>query len=145
MNINSVNISGNLTRDPELRDAGGTPLARLRLANNERVKDKQTGEWRDKPNYFDVDVWGRPAEVCAQYLHKGSRVVISGRLQWREWETDGGKRSAVSIVASVVELPPRSDEGYDSGYRAPAQAAPAQAAPTGGRPMGDFADDDIPF
>jgi single-strand DNA-binding protein len=147
MEVNSVVISGNLTRDPKLRDAGGTALCRLRIACSRRVKDRSSGDWRDEPQYFDVDVWGRSGEACNQYLSKGSTVVVQGELRWREWEQDGNKRSAVSISAFTVKLPRReSSDGYSKGYEPPAQqSAPA---PSGGRPMeaaDQFGDEDIPF
>ncbi len=151
--INSVVLVGNLTRDPELRATpSGTSVCSLRVAVNDRVKDPTTGEWGDKPNYFDVDVFGGQGERCAQYLARGRQVAIAGRLRWREWETqDGQKRQAVSIVADNVQfIGPR--EGGGGGYQQPA----AQRQNTGpafnnegldGPPAGDFteADDDIPF
>ena len=88
--INRVVLVGNLTKDPELRHTqGGTAVCKLRLAVNTRRKD-ETGQWIDKPNYFDITVWGNQAESCSQYLTKGRPVAIDGRLEWREWDaTDG--------------------------------------------------------
>ena len=105
-NVNVVVITGNLTRDPELRSTpGGTSVCELRVAVNSRRKDGQTGEWVDKPNYFDVTVWGAQGENCANYLSKGRPVAIEGRLDWREWEAkDGGKRQAVQIIANSVQF-----------------------------------------
>ena len=106
-NVNVVVITGNLTRDPELRHTGGgTAVCELRVAVNSRRKDGQTGEWVDKPNYFDVVVWGAQGENCANYLSKGRPVAVEGRLDWREWEAKegGGKRQAVSIVANTVQF-----------------------------------------
>jgi single stranded DNA-binding protein len=98
-NINSVVVTGNLTRDPELRHTpGGTPVCKLRIAVNTRRKSSD-GNWEDKPNYFDVTVWGAQGENCSTYLVKGRPVAISGRLEWREWEGEGGKRQAVEIIA----------------------------------------------
>ena len=105
-NINRVTITGNLTKDPELRSTpGGTSVCKLRVAVNSRRKD-QSGEWVDKPNYFDVTVWGAQGENCATYLSKGRPVAVDGRLDWREWEaSDGsGKRQAVEIVADSVQF-----------------------------------------
>src|SRR6185312_1486464 len=86
-NINRVILVGNLTRDPELRHTpSGTSVCKLRLAVNSRQKDASTGEWGEKPNYFDVTVWGNQGENCAKFLSKGRPVGIDGRLDWREWE-----------------------------------------------------------
>ncbi len=106
-NVNVVVITGNLTKDPELRHTGGgTPVCELRVAVNSRRKDGQSGQWVDKPNYFDVVVWGAQGENCANYLNKGRPVAVEGRLDWREWEAKegGGKRQAVQIVANSVQF-----------------------------------------
>ena len=105
-NINRVVLVGNLTRDPELRHTpSGTAVCSLRLAVNTRRKDGATGEWTEKPNYFDVTVWGNQGENCAQYLAKGRPVAIDGRLEWREWEAaDEQRRQAVSVVAESVQF-----------------------------------------
>ena len=94
-NINRVVLTGNLTRDPELRStASGTSVCSLRLACNTRRKNS-AGEWEDKPNYFDVTVWGAQGENCARFLAKGRPVAIDGRLEWREWDARRhGKRQA---------------------------------------------------
>ena len=104
-NINRVVLTGNLTADPELRNLpSGTSVCKLRVACNTRRKGA-SGEWEDKPNYFDVTVWGAQGENCARYLGKGRPVAIDGRLEWREWETEGGgKRQAVDIVADSVQF-----------------------------------------
>ena len=106
-NINSVVITGNLTRDPELRHTeGGTAVCEMRVAVNSRRKDGNTGEWVDKPNYFDVTVFGVHGENCTDYLAKGRPIAVEGRLDWREWEAkDGsGKRQAVRIIANSVQF-----------------------------------------
>ncbi len=104
--INRVILVGNLTRDPELRALpSGTSVCRLRLAVNDRVKDRTSGEWTDYANYFDITVFGAQAERYAQWLTKGRQIAVDGRLRWREWETqDGQKRSAVEVVADNVQF-----------------------------------------
>ena len=150
-NINRVVVVGNLTRDPELRTTpGGTSVCKLRLAVNTRQKDPQ-GNWGDKPNYFDVTVWGNQAESCAQYLSKGRPVGVDGRLEWREWDAqDGTKRQAVEIIAESVQfLGGRDSEGGAAGGGGGGgqQFVPASATATA--ETADFgqsgADDDIPF
>ena len=128
-NINVVVITGNLTQDPELRStAGGTSVCKLRVAVNSRRKDGQTGEWVDKPNYFDVTVWGAQGENCANYLSKGRPVAVEGRLDWREWEAkDGsGKRQAVEIIANSVQFL-GSRDGSAAAAAATATASPRAA------------------
>jgi single-strand DNA-binding protein len=153
-NVNVVVITGNLTRDPELRHTGGgTAVCDLRVAVNSRRKD-QSGNWVDKPNYFDVTVWGAQGENCANYLSKGRPVAIEGRLDWREWEAkDGGKRQAVQIIANTVQfLGSRDGSGGGNGNGGgggftprsdvPADHSDFEPAPTGG---GGGSEDDIPF
>jgi single-strand DNA-binding protein len=144
-NINRVVLVGNLTKDPELRHTpSGTAVCKLRLAVNTRQKDAQ-GNWGDKPNYFDVTVWGNQGESCAQYLSKGRPVGVDGRLDWREWEAqDGSKRQAVEIIADSVQfLGSRGEGGEGGGER---QFVPA-AATSGNEDFGGTGsgDDDIPF
>ena len=125
--INAVTISGNLTRDPELRNLpSGNSVCNIRIAHNERYK--ANGEWADRPQYFDVTVWTGLGEYVAGNLAKGDKVVIHGRLKWREFETDGNKRQAVDITAEHVIPVPRSDKP------APTEGFEPRAG-----------DDDIPF
>ena len=115
-NVNVVVITGNLTRDPELRHTGGgTAVCELRVAVNSRRKEGN--EWVDKPNFFDVTVWGAQGENCANYLATGRPVAVEGRLDWREWEAkDGsGKRQSVSIVANSVQFLGSRDGGGQQG------------------------------
>ena len=155
-NINRVVMTGNLTRDPELRSLpSGMSVCSMRIACNTRRKGA-SGEWEDKPNYFDITVWGAQGENCARYLAKGRPVAIDGRLEWREFETrEGHRRQAVDIIADSVQfLGGRDDAGAGNGFsgsrpdvaggsdvamdtsdfQQPAPATPAQTA-----------DDDIPF
>jgi len=114
ININRVVLTGNLTRDPELRSTpSGVSVCSLRVACNTRRKAGE--EWVDKPNYFDVTVWGTHGENCARYLAKGRPVAIDGRLEWREWEGENGKRQAIEIIADAVQfLPSRDSDDADS-------------------------------
>jgi len=105
MNLNTVALTGNLTKDPELRSTdGGTSIAKMRIAVNSRKKD-QSGEWTDVANYFNVVAFGKQAENCAEYLSKGRPIAVQGRLEWREWETDDGqRREQVSVVADAIQF-----------------------------------------
>lgn len=150
-NLNRVIITGNLTRDPELRSLpSGTQVCELRVAVNSSRKD-ESGNWVDKPNYFNVKVWGAQGENCATYLTKGRPVAVDGRLDWREWEGQNGeKRQAVEIIADRVQFLGSRDgageQGGGSRFNAqsdvPADTSdfdsPAPAA------VG-ASDDDIPF
>jgi single-strand DNA-binding protein len=143
-NINRVVLVGNLTKDPELRHTpSGVALCKLRVAVNTRQKDPSTGQWGDKPNYFDVTVWGNQAESCSQYLSKGRPIAIDGRLDWREWDAqDGTKRQAVEIIADSVQFLGGRDEGAGGGQP---QFVPAAAGARADADFGGGADDDIPF
>lgn len=166
-NINRVILTGNLTADPDLRSLpSGTAVCKLRLAVNTRRKDGASGDWVDKPNYFDITVWGKQGEIAAQYLAKGRPVAIDGRLEWREWQDQqGNKRQSVEVVADSVQFlgGPREDGGgmgggYGGGeqsggrFNAPSDLQPDTSdftpqqnptpTPVGG---GSAADDDIPF
>ena len=148
-NINRVVLTGNLTRDPELRTTpSGTSVCGLRVACNTRRKDA-SGQWVDKPNYFDVTVWGAQGENCAQYLSKGRPVAVDGRLEWREWEDQqGNKRQAVDIIADSVQfLGSPAGEGNGNGGRfTPQSDVPADTADFKTAPVGaGQSDDDIPF
>jgi single-strand DNA-binding protein len=166
-NINRVVMTGNLTADPELRSLpSGTSVCSLRVACNTRRKNGSTGEWEDKPNYFNVTVWGAQGENAARYLSKGRPVAIDGRLEWREWEAqDGTKRQSVDIIAESVQFLGSREGGPQgngstsgfppagSGGEVPIDNQDFGAAPVGvtgspGTEAGDEApggDDDIPF
>jgi single-strand DNA-binding protein len=146
-NINRVVISGNLTRDPELRStSGGTPVCSLRVAVNSRRKEGN--EWVDKPNYFDVTVWGAQGENCAQYLAKGRPVAIDGRLNWREWEDkEGNKRQTIDIIADSVQFlgSPQGGQGGQMNGGARDSDLPADTSDFDKAGVAGGSDDDIPF
>ena len=151
-NINRVIITGNLTKDPELRAAGQTSVCQLRIACNGRRRNPETQQWEDQPNYFDVTVWGAQGENCAKYLTKGRGVAIDGRLHWREWTTqEGQKRQSVDIVADTVQFLGGGDaggngNGFSSSVRAAESDIPIDTGDFVSAPAGPAAaDDDIPF
>jgi len=146
-NINRVVLTGNLTRDPELNATGsGTSVCKLRLAVNTRRRDA-SGDWVDKPNYFDITVWGAQGENCAQYLSKGRPVAVDGRLEWREWEDkDGNKRQSIDIIADSVQFLGSRDGGGENGGRfTPQSDVPADTADFAPAAASSAGDDDIPF
>ena len=152
-NINRVTITGNLTRDPELRSLqSGTSVCKLRVAVNSRRKDGATGDWVDKPNYFDVTVWGAQGENCANYLFKGRPVAVDGRLDWREWQDkDGNNRQSIEIIADTVQFLGSRDgsgggESSGNGFT-PQSDVPADTSDFEGEKagVGSSGDDDIPF
>ncbi len=160
MSINRVNISGNLTRDPELRVTGsGTQILSFGVAVNDRRRNPQTNEWEDVPNFVDCVVFGARAEPLSRFLSKGSKVALEGKLRYSSWETkDGQRRSKLEVVVDEVEfLSSRNQQGAPQAggpyaapsYAAPAAAAPmpqqAYAAPVQAPPSADVYDEDIPF
>jgi single-strand DNA-binding protein len=151
MNINRVVLTGNLTRDPEVRaTGGGMAICKLGIAVNTRRKNSD-GQWEEKPNFFRVTVFGRQAESCGQYLKKGRPVAIDGRLEWSTWESEGQKRESIDIIADSVQfLGGRDDAGNGNGYSGgarptesdvPIDGSDFQTAPVGAA----AAEDDIPF
>lgn len=133
MTINKAIITGNITRDVELRSTGGgLSVANFSVAVNERVKNTSSGEWEDRANFIDCTMFGKRAEALAQYLTKGTKVTVEGRLRWSQWEdkNGGGKRSKIEIVVDELELMTRGEK------RA------AEAAET---PQAGMYDADIPF
>lgn len=135
MSINKVMISGNLTRDPELRSTqSGMQVLGFGVAVNERVKNQRTGEWEDRPNFVDCTMFGNRAESVSRYLAKGSKVAIEGRLRWSQWEdrNGGGKRSKLEVVVDEIEFMSRRDE-------APREARREEPEP------GCAYDDELPF
>ena len=154
MSINRVNISGNLTRDPELRATqGGMQVLGFGVAVNDRRRNQQTGEWEDYPNFVDCTMFGNRAESMGRILHKGMKVAIEGKLRYSSWDKDGQRRSKLEVIVDEIEFmsqkqAPAAPQGYQ---QAPAQYAPQpapQAAPQQA-PMPpaqeSLYDGDIPF
>lgn len=135
MSINRVCISGNLTRDPELRStASGMAVMNFGVAVNDRAKNPQTGEWEDRPNFVDCVMFGARAEKLSRYLSKGSKVAIEGKLRFSQWQAqDGSKRSKLEVVADDLEFMSRREQQGN----APARQAYAPAA--------DVYSEDVPF
>lgn len=147
MSINRVVISGNITRDPELRSTqGGMEILALGVAVNDRRKNQQTGEWEDYPNFVDCVMFGNRAKSVSRFLSKGSKVAIEGKLRWSQWERDGQKRSKVEVVVDEIEfMTSRSDGQHGAApHTAP---APHPYQPPIAAPVVDASvyDDDIPF
>lgn len=134
MSINRVTISGNLTRDAELRQtASGMAVLGFSVAVNDRRKNQQTEQWEDYPNYIDCSMFGTRAEKIAPYLSKGTKVAIAGKLRWSQWERDGQMRSKVEVIVDEIEFMSQRQQGQLGSKPAPQQAAPS------------IYDDDIPF
>lgn len=152
MSINRVSISGNLTRDSELRvTQGGTAVLGFGVAVNDRRKNPQTGEWEDVPNYVDCALFGKRADSLAGYLTKGTKVAVDGRLRYSSWERDGQRRSKLEVIVDEIEFMSRAG---DSKPVYGAQAAQTQQTPAYGYSApnsapqvatADTYDDDIPF
>lgn len=137
MPLNHVALTGNLTREPELRTtAGGFPVLTLGIAVNDRRKNAATGEWEDHPNFIDCTMFGKRAEAVSGYLSKGSKVAVSGKLRWSQWDKDGEKRSKLEVVVDEIEFMSRTPSPERG-------AAPAMAEPVYGE--APLYDDDIPF
>ena len=141
MSLNRVTLTGNLTRDAELKQtAGGMAIVKMRLAVNDRRKNPSTGQWEDQPNYVDVTMFGTRAEAVSRFLSKGKQVAVEGKLRWHEWEGQGGeKRSAIEVVADDLELLGGRESSGSSGSSSGGSRAAAPA------PADDLDGDDIPF
>jgi len=140
--VNKVILIGNLGADPEVRyTAGGTPVATFRLATTGRFKDA-SGEWQERTEWHRVVFFGRTAEVCGEYLTKGSQIFVEGRIQTRTWEDQEGQtRYMTEIVGREMKmLGRRGEAGPSAGRTRPA----AKPAPPADEPPEDF-EDDIPF
>ena len=146
--LNKVMLLGNLGADPEIKySPSGTPIANLRLATNESRKNSD-GEWEDRTEWHKVVIFGRQAEFCKDYLRKGSKIFIEGRLQTRSWDDQSGQKHYMTEVVSynMVMLDPK---GQDVSMNAPEpQKSSAPAADTAPEPPADSfpeGEDDLPF
>ena len=140
MSINRVVLTGNLTKDAELKQTGGgMAIVKMRLAVNDRRKNASTGQWEDSPNYIDVTMFGARGEALSRFLSKGKQIAVEGKLRWHEWESAAGeKRSGIEVVADDIELlGGRGEAGGASAPRAVTSAAP--------EPADEFDGEDIPF
>ena len=148
MSINRVIISGNLTRNPELRaTASGMPVLGFGVAVNDRRRNAQTGEWEDYPNFIDCTMFGARAESISRFLTKGTKVSIEGKLRWSQWERDGQKRSKIEVIVDEIVFMSARNSGV-------AEVPTYQPAPTYQQPVVPMAtpvvdasvyDEDIPF
>ncbi len=133
MSINRVVISGNLTRDAELRTTqSGMAILGFGVAVNDRRKNQQTGEWEDYPNFVDCTMFGTRGEKLQPYLTKGSKVALEGKLRYSSWERDGQLRSKLEVVVDDLEFMSSRQQGapmqqpqqdYQSGYQQQEQTA----------------------
>ena len=140
MSINRVIISGNLTRDPELRStASGLPVLGFGVAVNDRRKNQQTGEWEDYPNFIDCTMFGARAESLSRYLSKGTKVSIEGKLRWSQWEREGQKRSKIEVIVDELEFMSSRKEGPGDADRE------FSSIPKSISPDSSIYDADIPF
>jgi single-strand DNA-binding protein len=134
MSINKVMVTGNLTRDPEMRSTNSdTPVMNFGIAVNDRRRNQQTGEWEEYPNFIDCTMFGTRAEAISQYLAKGSKVAIEGKIHFEQWERDGKKNSKISIIVTEIEFMSHRDKAEK-----PDQQPAVQAT-------GSAYDEDIPF
>lgn len=162
--VNKVILIGNVGGDPEVRYLpNGNAVANITLATSDSWKDKQTGQQQERTEWHRVVFFGRIAEVVGEYVRKGSKMYIEGRLQTREWEKDGVKRYTTEIVVDIggqMQLLDGKPQGGEQGMaprpqqqrpasqqpnQRPAQQAPQQSAPQQPAPDYDSFDDDIPF
>ena len=147
MSINRVNITGNLTRDPELRaTAGGTQMLAFGVAVNDRRKNPQTGAWEDVPNFVDCIVFGSRAEAVSRFISKGSKVAIEGKLRYSAWENkEGQRRSKLEVIVDEIDFMSRQGQQVTSPAAEAAKVADTPVYGTPRAPEPEFYDADIPF
>ena len=150
MSINRVVVSGNLTRDPEMRaTAGGTQVLSFGVAVNDRRRNPQTGDWEDYPNFVDCTMFGARAEAVGRYLAKGAKVAIEGKLRYSSWERDGQRRSKLEVIVDEIEFMSRNGQGggQQGGYAPQGAPYPQQGGyqPAPMQQEVGFYDEDVPF
>lgn len=147
MSINRVNITGNLTRDPELRaTAGGTQMLAFGVAVNDRRRNQQTGEWEDVPNFVDCIVFGSRAEAVSRFISKGSKVAIEGKLRYSAWENkEGQRRNKLEVIVDEIDFLSRQGQQVTSPAAEAAKVADTPAYGVPRAPEPEFYDADIPF
>ena len=148
MSINRVCITGNLTREPELRATqSGSQVLNFGIAVNDRRKNPSSGEWEDYPNFVDCTMFGTRAEKIANYIAKGSKVAIEGKLRYSSWEKDGERRSKLEVIVDEIEFMIRRDEQGGAVISTPTPAPVRPAAPRQAAPVAaaEVYDEDIPF
>lgn len=144
MSINRVNITGNLTRDPELRATqSGSQVLSFGVAVNDRRRNPRTGEWEDYPNYVDCTMFGTRAEAVSRYISKGSKVAIEGKLRYSSWERDGQRRSKLEVIVDDIEFMNARPASSPSASPAAGGGEPQYTVPEA--PALEIADEDIPF
>lgn len=146
MSINKVLITGNLTRDPELRETpSGFQVLNFGVAVNDRKKNQSTGQWEDYANFVDCTMFGNRAASVSRFLGKGSKVAIEGKLRWSQWEAqDGSKRSKLEVIVDEIEFMTSRDGGQQPQYQQQYQQQQYQQQPQY-QPQADMYDDEIPF
>lgn len=156
MSINRVNISGNLTRDPELKATqAGTQVLSFGVAVNDRRRNAQTGNWEDYPNFIDCVMFGTRAEAVSRYLSKGMKVAIEGKLRYSSWERDGQRRSKIEVIVDEIDFmssraggqaaPQNANASGMASQQSSYQAQGSTSAPVVTPPAADVYEADIPF
>jgi len=164
MSINRVTIAGNLTRDAEVRQSqSGMAVLSMGVAVNDRIKNNQTGQWEDRANFVDCTMFGQRAQSIAQYLTRGTKVCIDGKLRYSSWERDGQKHSKLEVIVDDIDFMSQRQGGQQpqrQPYQQPQYQQPQyQQPPAYQQPQGDqgyysqqgqqmaqgVCDQDIPF
>lgn len=145
MSINRVNISGNLARDPELRStAAGTSILTFTLGVSDRKKNPKTQQWEDVPNWIPCVVFGQRAQTLSNFLTKGMKCAVEGKLRWSQWDKDGQKRSKIEVIVDEIEFMSRSNGGQQR-QQASGYASQGGSTSNAVQSQSDYYDEDCPF